>query len=459
MGPENLDTSQIATEIRSALHGRIAGIGLTRQRPAFLRLSRKGLLHARGLAPNPVAMGATQADIAILGGGLAGGLVALALARWRPDLSVVVFERDAALGGNHVWSFFATDLSADGEELVAPLVDAAWAGYDVRFPDYVRTLVTPYRATTSHRLDRALRQALPAQALVTGAHVVACTPTGVTLSDGREFAAGAVIDARGIHDLPSLTGGWQKFLGQRLKLARPHRLARPIVMDATVAQHDGYRFVYCLPFASDEVFVEDTYYADDPALDRDLLAQRIAAYARTMGWEVLGVVAEEQGVLPVVAGGDFDRLRGAAGHRAALAGTRAGLFHPLTSYSLPDALRFAVALARWPGLGTDDISTFCEQYGRSHWNKGWYYRMLSAMLFAAAQPGDRYRVLQRFYRLDRRLIERFYAGQSSLADKARILAGRPPVPIGAALGVLTGLGARANQLDQGHLDQVSGGIS
>jgi lycopene beta-cyclase len=85
--------------------------------------------------------------------------------------------------------------------------------------------------------------------------------------------------------------------------------------------------------------------------------------------------------------------------------------------------------------------------------------MLSAMLFAAAQPGDRYRVLQRFYRLDRRLIERFYAGQSSLADKARILAGRPPVPIGAALGVLTGLGARANQLDQGHLDQVSGGIS
>jgi len=392
-------------------------------------------------------MDAARADIAILGGGLAGGLVALALARWRPDLSVVLFEREAALGGNHVWSFFATDLSADGEDLIAPLVEAAWAEYDVRFPGYARTLVTPYRATTSHRLDRTLRQALPADAIVTGAHVIACSPTSVALSDGREFTAGAVIDARGISDLPSLTGGWQKFLGQRLKLARPHGLARPIVMDATVVQADGYRFVYCLPFARDEVFVEDTYYADDPTLDRDLLAQRIAGYAAAKGWDVLGVLAEEQGVLPVVAGGDFDRLRAAAGHDAALAGTRAGLFHPLTSYSLPDALRFAVALARWPGLGTGNVAEFCEIYARTNWNHGWYFRMLTSMLFAAARPGERYRVLERFYRLDRRLIERFYAGQSSLVDKARILAGRPPVPIGAALGVLTGLGARPRLLD------------
>jgi lycopene beta-cyclase len=50
--------------------------------------------------------------------------------------------------------------------------------------------------------------------------------------------------------------------------------------------------------------------------------------------------------------------------------------------------------------------------------------------------------MQRFYRLAPGLIERLYAGQSSLTDKIRILAGRPPVPISAALGVLTGLGAR-----------------
>ena len=391
-------------------------------------------------------MGVAQADIAILGGGLAGGLVALALSRLRPDLSLVLVERDHTLGGNHVWSFFASDLPQGGEALIAPLIDAAWPAYDVRFPGYRRTLETPYHATTSHRLDQALRLALPPAAIITGAEVATCTGTTATLTDGTQITAGAVIDARGVADFNSITGGWQKFVGQRLKLAAPHGLPRPTVMDATVAQHDGYRFVYCLPFARDEIFVEDTYYADGPDLDRDLLVQRIADYAKAQGWQVVGVLAEEQGVLPVVAGGDFTRLRSSVDGGAVLAGARAGLFHPLTSYSLPDALRFALALAAEPDLDAQSLAKFSEYYARTHWNNGWYYRKLTALLFAAAQPDQRYRVMQRFYSLNPRLIERFYAGQSTLIDRFRILAGIPPVPVSAALGVLTGLGARPKAL-------------
>jgi lycopene beta-cyclase len=55
------------------------------------------------------------------------------------------------------------------------------------------------------------------------------------------------------------------------------------------------------------------------------------------------------------------------------------------------------------------------------------------MLFRASAPNKRYRVMERFYTLPQPLIERFYAAQASLADKARILIGKPPVPIGAAL--------------------------
>jgi lycopene beta-cyclase len=72
------------------------------------------------------------------------------------------------------------------------------------------------------------------------------------------------------------------------------------------------------------------------------------------------------------------------------------------------------------------------------------------MLFGAAAPIDRYRVLERFYRLDRRLIERFYAGRSTLADKVRILAGKPPVPVGRAVAALAGLG-EPNRLRHGSL--------
>ena len=48
----------------------------------------------------------SQADIAILGGGLAGGLIALALAERQPDLDIVLIEQDEALGGNGPQKFW-----------------------------------------------------------------------------------------------------------------------------------------------------------------------------------------------------------------------------------------------------------------------------------------------------------------------------------------------------------------
>jgi lycopene beta-cyclase len=43
-------------------------------------------------------------------------------------------------------------------------------------------------------------------------------------------------------------------------------------------------------------------------------------------------------------------------------------------------------------------------------------------------------VFARFYRLPEPLIERFYAGRSTFGDRARILCGRPPLPLTRALG-------------------------
>ena len=85
-------------------------------------------------------MGTRRCDIAIAGGGLAGGLIALALARRRPELDVVLLEAGARVGGRHRWSWFASDLDAQGEALLAPVGKAAWeAGYDVAFPGHART--------------------------------------------------------------------------------------------------------------------------------------------------------------------------------------------------------------------------------------------------------------------------------------------------------------------------------
>ncbi|MBB4857270.1 lycopene beta-cyclase [Novosphingobium chloroacetimidivorans] len=385
-------------------------------------------------------MSAPSTDIAILGGGLSGGLIALALAARRPELRVTLFEAGTRCGGDHVWSYFASDLG-DGAELLEPLVAARWDGYFVRFPRRQRALRTAYRSVTSERLDAVLRSTLPAEALLTGAMVTEVTRNAVTLADGRIFSAHAVIDARGAAGLPHMAGGWQKFAGQMLRLKVPHGLTHPIVMDASVAQADGYRFVYALPFTSDAVFVEDTYYSDVPELDLPVLRQRIAAYAAAQDWRVEAIEYEETGVLPVVGAGDFDAFWKAGREPGvARAGARAGLLHPLTSYSLPIALRLAVHLCTLDKLSGDAVEEACHAWAREHWRQGRFYRMLTAMLFGAAAPDQRYKVLERFYGLSEPLIERFYAGQSSPADMLRILAGKPPVPLGAAIASLRGKG-------------------
>ena len=373
-------------------------------------------------------------SLIIVGGGLAGGLCALALAKARPGVAVTLVEAGAAIGGNHLWSFFDSDLSDAGCMLVGPMIAHRWPGYEVRFPTHRRRLGAGYNSIESEALDSAVRAALPTGAIVR-ASATALTPTSVTLDDGQTLAADAVLDARGLSAAPQgLRCGWQKFVGQLLDIPQGHGLTEPIVMDATVDQADGYRFVYCLPFSPTTLFVEDTYYTDEPDLDREQLRERIADYCADGGWQIAGRSREEQGVLPVVIGGDFDRFW-PAGDTVARAGVRGGFFHSLTSYSLPEAVRFALWLASDAPLDAS-LGAATRARAVAHWHRSKFDRLLTRMLMRAADPPKRYKVLQRFYRLPAPLIERFYAGRSTLGDRMRILTGRPPVSFFRALSVL-----------------------
>ena len=96
-------------------------------------------------------------------------------------------------------------------------------------------------------------------------------------------------------------------------------------------------------------------------------------------------------------------------------------------------MRFALWLARQP---LDGLPAATRAHARAHWRQGGYYRMLGKMLFGAAPPPERWRIFSRFYGLDPALIQRFYAGRSTLADRIRILCGKPPVPIRSAMRTL-----------------------
>lgn len=375
-------------------------------------------------------------DLAILGGGLAGGLLAMAIARLQPHVRLLLIEADDTFGGDHVWSFFANDIPDGAQWLVAPLISHGWTSYSVHFPKRKRHLNSRYHSILSERFDEVVRQRIPADQRMTGAKVVSSDALSVVLENGQRIAAGGVIDARGGGNVDALACGWQKFTGQLLECEEPHGLEHPIVMDATVDQRDGYRFVYCLPFSPTQIFVEDTYYSDNSTLDPRLLRQRIAQYADEKGWKVSRVLREEKGVLPVVMDGDHKRFWKDNGSDIAKAGARAGLFHCLTSYSLPDSVRFAMHIANMTALDGPALAKASERYAKSQWQQGSYYRMLSKLLFRGAEPDERCGVFEHFYRLPEDLIERFYAGRSTSFDKLRILTGKPPIPVKHAIRAL-----------------------
>jgi lycopene beta-cyclase len=378
----------------------------------------------------------TDADVLLVGGGLAASLVALRLKRDRPALRIILLERERRIGGEHTWCHFASDVTPAVSGWLSPLIAHDWSGYEVRFPTHRRTLTTPYRAVTSDLLHKVMSELLGADAWL-GVDATEVRVDRVRLADGRRLFAPLVIDARGPRRSDQLVLAWQKFIGREVRLETPHGISRPIVMDATVPQDDGYRFFYVLPTGPDRLLIEDTRYSDRPALDTALIEAEIDAYALAHGWRVAAIERQEHGVLPIALAGDIDAYWEQSPSAAADAGLRAALFHPTTGYSLPDATRQAELVAALPELSTTLARAGLEQLSKRLWKQRAFYRLLNRMLFRAARPDQRYRVLERFYRLPQPLIERFYAGGSTLPDKLRLLSGKPPVPIGAALACLS----------------------
>lgn len=374
-------------------------------------------------------------DILLVGGGLANGLIAARLQERRPDLRFLVLEAGESIGGNHTWSFHHGDLDAAGHAFLSPFVAHRWSGYDVHFPKFSRTIPTGYASIPADRFATVLADRCAAH-LRTGARVRELGPGHVILEGGERLEARAVIDGRGAAPTRHLDLAFQKFVGQDLQLAAPHGLTRPVIMDARVPQIDGYRFVYVLPLDERRLLVEDTYYADGADLPMEAVRARIAAYAAAQGWQVDYVIREENGVLPLALGGDIDAFLEEAPQGLARSGLRAALFHPTTGYSLPDAVALADLVSTAPDLSGAALAARIRAHVAQTWKARGFFRLLNRMLFRAAEPGQRYKVLERFYRLPEGLVGRFYGADLTLADRARILTGRPPVPVLRALGCL-----------------------
>lgn len=388
-----------------------------------------------------------DSDLILAGGGLANGLIAYRLRQIRPELRIVILERAPQLGGNHTWSFHKGDISDTQHDWLSPFVEHSWDQQSVRFPAHSRDIAQGYRSMTSERFHQILSQT-PGLDIRLNTDIVDMTPTSVTLGTGETLSAPAVIDGRGLERNTRLVIGHQKFLGHEVTLKRPHALAGPIIMDATVPQKDGYRFLYTLPFTDTRILIEDTRYSDGAALDVAGMRPEIHLYAETQGWEIDTLVREETGVLPVALAGDIEGFWADAPQGLPRSGLRGAFFHPTTGYSVPDAVRIADAIATQRDIKSDPLYDFLRTRSIDQWRSQWFFRLLNRFWFIACVPQRRYFVMQRFYALNENLIERFYAGRLKTTDCVRILTGKPPVPIHRAMTCLSEKSAYRHQIGE-----------
>ncbi|QUS35822.1 lycopene beta-cyclase CrtY [Falsirhodobacter algicola] len=356
-----------------------------------------------------------QTEIAIAGAGLAAAVLALRLSA-APGAPRIALHDPQPFAGR-TWSFHEHDVTEEDRRWLSPAIAHRWSGQDVRFPGLHRTMRAGYATITPESLAAAL-------------------PPNVTIRPGRiadpaTLDARCVIDARGAAPHPALRIAFQKFLGQEVRLHGPHGLTRPVIMDAEVAQLEGFRFVYVLPLSPTTLLIEDTRYSDTPEVDAAAFRSAISAYAAAQGWRIADVLREESAALPL--GLAFDAEAFWADAALPRIGMAAAQFHPVTGYTLPDAVRTANLVAAHWTEGTTALARHLRRDALRRARGQRFYRLLSRMLFEAATPDARWRVLRRFYGLPEPLIERFYAGRTTTADMARILVGRPPVPLGRAL--------------------------
>lgn len=400
-----------------------------------------------------------EVDYALVGGGLQNGLLALALGHAQPSAKIAIVERGPTLGGNHTWCFHAGDVPAAAQPWFAPLIAHRWPGYDVCFPLRRRHVAAEYGCVTSARLHE-LVSARPQLTLLLEHEVTRVLPHRVSARGPGgalvELAAAAVIDARGPALASESRAAYQKFVGLEVELAAPHHLSVPLLMDATCEQLDGFRFLYVLPLGERRLLVEDTYFSTSPLLELEVLRQRCRDACAARGWAIARELREERGVLPLPLDdtegdtgdgdtGDADQGSGAkdadsaASARAAglplRAGYGGGWFHPVTGYSLPIAVRLALAVAATPPaeLPGPQVAALAAR----HRKQRAFAHRLNAMMFRWFPDAQRFRVLEHFYRLPEPLIRRFYALELTAADRLRIFLGRPPRGMSwrAALGL------------------------
>jgi lycopene beta-cyclase len=356
--------------------------------------------------------------ILIAGGGTAGCLAALAMARWRPDVPFLIVEERDRFGGSRERLLFDAELGTDEAELVAPLVTQRWPGFYVAFPGSSRKLKGDLSAFGAGALHDAMVATLAPDQYRLGTKVVAVREDALVLDGGETIKAEGAIDARGAANLSMLDLLYETRVERDYRMVGPHKVDRPVLVDATGEHADGLGFAQCAPLAPDRMTVADIAVAEHSQPDGQAGA-RLDRYLAKRGWADAGIEAERVVARPLPFGGDFAAFWRIGGARVARFGLRGGFLHPATGRTVADAARSALLLTQQRDFSGTVLHDLFEAQAKALWKKREPMRAVNAAI-AATPIDDRGAILARLYGLDPGLIVRFHADALGLLDRRRV---------------------------------------
>lgn len=356
--------------------------------------------------------------ILIAGGGTAGCLAALAMARLRPEVPVLIVEERDTFGGSRERLLFDAELGGGESDLVGPLAAQRWPGFYVAFPDFSRKLKGDLMAFGADALHRAMVETLAPDQYRLGTRVVAVREDALVLDGGETIKADGAIDARGAANLSMLELLYETRLERDYRTAAAHKVDRPVLVDATGTHAEGLGFAQCVPLAADRLTIADVVVAEHSHPDGQA-ADRLDRYVARRGWAGAQVEAERVVARPLPYGGDFAAFWRIGGARVAKLGLRGGFLHPATGRTVADAARTALLLTRQRDFAGTALHDIFEAQAKALWRKREPMRALNAAI-AAAPVGARGAMLARLYGLEPGLIARFHADTLGMLDRRRV---------------------------------------
>jgi lycopene beta-cyclase len=363
-------------------------------------------------------------DIAIVGAGCAGLSLAMRLAQSAPHLSVVLLDSRRQYEDDRTWCFWTS-----GNTPAEDLIDKRWPRW--RFANNSNRSILHtghlhhYACVRSGHFYRHSLQKITAANfklhLDAPVSAIQASGAGIQVTAGKpQLMARQVIDTRPEPHIQAKL--YQVFAGFEIETdADAFDPDEAGLMEGMMADTQGFRFIYTLPFSKRRALIELTRFAPDPIHPAQLDAE-LAAYLEGRNLHSARIIRQEYGLLPM----GMTAKRTSEDPRIIRAGMSAGAIRAATGYAFLRIQDWAQACAASIAKGGPALPHEPESTLRS-----WLDAVFLTALKQKPQNGADY-FLKMAKALSPDAFARFMTDAGSVLDHARLVTALPPLPFLAA---------------------------